>query len=76
MAMRNLHGFDAGRGGFQIDPAALADGRHEVHAFVEFIVPGRRHEEERSGPVPGQRLLPPPPRMYKDELGIWRTEDK
>jgi hypothetical protein len=73
MAMRNLHGFDAGRGGFQIDPAVLADGAREINTFIEFIVPGR-HEEQRPGPIPGQRLLPAPPKMYKDELGIWRTE--
>jgi hypothetical protein len=75
MAMRNLHGFDAGRGGFQIDPGALADGTPEINTFIEFIVPGRR-EEERPGPVPGQRLLPPPPKMYKYELGNWRMEEK
>jgi hypothetical protein len=45
MAMRNQFGWDAGRAGFQIDPASLADERQHSTVMVEFVVPGR-HEPQ------------------------------
>jgi hypothetical protein len=56
MGMRNLHGFDAGRGGFQIDPAALTDGVPQIGAEVIFVVPGyggsEREAEVETSPRP------------------------
>jgi hypothetical protein len=38
---------------------------------VEFVVPSGHREEERPTPVPGQRLLPPPPQLERNEFGVW-----
>jgi hypothetical protein len=84
MAMRNQFGWDAGRGGFHLDTAALADERAETTVRVEFVVPGKqpRYLDEPvdvpgfSGrPIPGQKLLPAPPRLRKNEFGAW-VEDE
>jgi hypothetical protein len=52
--MANQFGWDRGRGGFNLDAAALTDDRPETTVHVEFIVPGRR--EERPAPLPGPAL--------------------
>lgn len=39
MAMHNQFGWDRGRGGFNLDAAALTDDRPETTVHVEFIVP-------------------------------------
>lgn len=75
-AMRNQFGWDAGRGGFHLDAGALIDGPPAIQTFIEFIVPGTKPEAPHWQPPPGPKLLPAPPRMYKDELGIWREEEK
>jgi len=48
-----------GRGGFQIDPAALADEREPIDALV---VPGVKPEAPHWQPPPGPQLLLVPPR--------------
>jgi hypothetical protein len=64
MAMRNQFNWDAGRGGFQLDPGSLTDERPETTVNVTFVVPGKKPwHDTLAGPVPGQRLLPAPPRM-------------
>lgn len=75
MAMRNQFGWDAGRGGFHLAAGALTDGVPSIQTFIEFVVPGTTVLQEDSGPIPGQRLLPPPRRLRKDEMGNW-VEDE
>jgi hypothetical protein len=51
MAMRNQFNWNAGRGGFHVDAAALIDGQPETKVHVEFIVPGKKPE-----PLPAPAL--------------------
>jgi hypothetical protein len=57
MAMRNQFGWDAGRGGFHLDTAALTDGPAAVQTFIEFVVPGHREEERPAAPESVRRGL-------------------
>jgi hypothetical protein len=44
---------------------------------VVFVVPGYAPREDETetetGPVPGQRLLPAPRRMFKNAAGVWEA---
>jgi hypothetical protein len=78
MAMRNQFGWDAGRGGFNVDPAALADDRKPPlgPTQIVFVVPSGNRREIEPPPhydpaPPGQKLLPPPKPMFKNALGMW-----
>ena len=54
-----------------------APGGERTPIAIEFILPTRKPEVPVDvpdhGPYPWQKALPAPPKMYKDELGIWRT---
>jgi hypothetical protein len=77
MAMRNQFGWDSGRAGFHVDPAALSNGKPSLGPTqIVFVVPsGNRREIEPppryDPPPPGQKLLPPPKPMFKNALGMW-----
>jgi hypothetical protein len=86
MAMRNQFGWDNGRAGFHIDPAALLEDKRESSVHVHFVLPsrngaGRALSQEaleaelpppRYDPAPpGQKLLPPPRPMFKNAFGMW-----
>jgi hypothetical protein len=76
----NLHRFDVGRGGLQIDPAALDDGDvPRIGAEVVFVVPGYGASEvelePEQRPIPNQRLLPPPPRRTDTGYGVLEDRD-
>jgi hypothetical protein len=75
MAMRNQFGWDAGRGGFQLDAGALTDQQPETTVHVTFVVPGKKPWHDTfAGPVAGQKLLPSPPAMRQNELGFLEPE--
>jgi hypothetical protein len=72
MAMRNQFGWDAGRGGFHLEPGAVTDERPETSVNVVFVVPGKKPwHDTLAGPVSGQRLLPAPPRTVQNRFRGW-----
>jgi hypothetical protein len=75
MCLRNQFGWDSGRAGFHIDPAALLEDKRESSVHVHFVLPSRNgsgralsqealEAELVPEPVPpappGTKLLPAP----------------
>jgi hypothetical protein len=74
MSMRNQFGWDSGRGGFHLDPGALTEGRPQTTVQVVFVVCKKPWHDTLEGPVAGQKLLPSPPPLVRNELGFLEPE--
>jgi hypothetical protein len=77
MALRNQFNWDAGRGGFDGVPPSQIEGTGggPLPVQIEFIVPAGKPAAPEWTPPQGPRLLPAPPNMRRNELGVWEEDE-